>query len=156
MESGNFHTFSESMKNEESTLTASMEDYLEMIFRLSADKGFTRIHELSEALHVKPSSATKMVQRLAEPGFIKYEKYGFIMLMEKGRQMGSWLLKRHMIIENFMRIIGVSEFNILQETEKIEHTLSNETTAYFENFVSFMVNNPDIASRYQIYKAKHL
>jgi Mn-dependent DtxR family transcriptional regulator len=143
-----FYTFNEYMKKDDTSLTASMEDYIEMIFRLTVTNGFTRINELSQSLNIQPSSATKMVQRLAEMGYIKYEKYGFIMLEEKGKTIGSWLLKRHNIIENFIRIIGVGDSKILQETEKIEHTLSNETTACFDRFVIFLQSNPDIISRY--------
>lgn len=55
MDNRNYHTFSEYMKKNENLLTASMEDYLEMIYRLSLDTGFTRINELSDALNVHPS-----------------------------------------------------------------------------------------------------
>jgi Mn-dependent DtxR family transcriptional regulator len=37
-----------------------MEDYLEMIYRLSIDTGFVRIHELSDALSV---SSLRLPQR---------------------------------------------------------------------------------------------
>lgn len=151
MNNGEFYTFNEYMKKDDSSLTASMEDYIEMIFRLSLNNGFTRIHDLSQALNIQPPSATKMVQRLAEMGYIKYEKYGFLMLEERGKQIGNWLLKRHMIIEKFMRIIGVNDSMVLQETEKIEHTLSNDTTACFERFVTFMMNNPDVINRYTVF-----
>jgi Iron dependent repressor, metal binding and dimerisation domain./Iron dependent repressor, N-terminal DNA binding domain. len=114
-----FYTFSEYMKKDDDTLTASMEDYLEMIYRLSDESGFTRIHELSDALNVQPPSATKMVQKLAELKLIKYEKYGVIMLEEKGKQLGKALIKRHNIIFDFLNILGVSETEILTETEKL-------------------------------------
>lgn len=155
MEINNFHTFNESMKKDDTSLTASMEDYLEMIYRLSAGNGFTRINVLSQSLNIQPPSASKMVQRLAEMGYIKYEKYGFIMLKEKGQKIGTWLLKRHKIVESFIRIIGVNDSKILQETEKIEHTLSNETVASFETFVTFMMSNPDIVNRYAEFKTSH-
>jgi Mn-dependent DtxR family transcriptional regulator len=141
------------MKKDDSTLTASMEDYIEMIYRLSSGNGYTRIHELSQALNIKPPSATKMVQKLATMGYLKYEKYGALILEERGKQIGAWLFKRHAIIENFMRMIGVSDSMILQETEKIEHTLSNETAACIDNLVTFLKNNPTIISRYEAYKA---
>lgn len=35
MTKNNFYTFNEYMKKEDNSLTASMEDYLEMIYRLS-------------------------------------------------------------------------------------------------------------------------
>lgn len=152
MNSKDFHTFSEYMKKDDSSLTASMEDYLEMIYRLSVSTGFTRVHELSQSLNIQPSSATKMVQHLSEMGFVKYQKYGFIMLEPKGKEVGIWLLKRHIILEEFIRIIGVGESRILEETEKIEHMLSNDTIGCFEKFVEFMKNNSDIMDRYKAFK----
>lgn len=150
--SSSFHTFGEYMKKDENALTASMEDYIEMLYRLSVKNGYTRINELSQALNVQPPSATKMVQRLAGMGYLKYEKYGILLLEEKGKEIGGKLIERHAIIEEFLRLIGVSEGLILQETEKVEHTLSNETTACFSSFMSFMMSNPDIISRYEAHR----
>ena len=152
MDNKDFYTFSEYMKKDDNSLTASMEDYLEMIYRLSLNTGFTRIHVLSQALNIQPSSATKMVQHLAQMGLVKYEKYGFIMLEESGKNRGKWLLKRHMIIEEFTRMVGVGDSRVLEETEKIEHMLSDDTISCFENFVEFMKNNPDIIDRYVAFK----
>ena len=149
MDSKYFYTFNEYMKKD---LTASMEDYLEMIYRLSRDIGFTRIHILSQSLNIQPSSATKMVQHLAQMGLVKYEKYGFIMLEGKGKELGEWFLKRHQIIEEFMQMIGTEESIQLEETEKIEHMLSNHTIACFEQFTEFMKSNPDMMEQYNQFK----
>jgi Mn-dependent DtxR family transcriptional regulator len=140
------------MKKLDSELTASMEDYLEMIYRLSEKTGYTRIHELSDALNVQPPSATKMVQRLGKLNFIKYEKYGIIILEKIGRQLGEILIKRHNTIESFLKILGISESTVLMETEKVEHTLSDETIHCIEEFIEFAKNNSDVALRYKAYK----
>lgn len=140
------------MKKDDHELTASMEDYLEMIYRLSANTGFVRIHELSDALSVQPPSATKMVQKLNESGLLKYEKYGYIMLSDKGRYIGAALLKRHNIIEALLKILGVSKNTILDETEKVEHTLCEETLVCVEKFIEFIKNNPDVAIRYDEFR----
>lgn len=147
----NYYTFGEYMKNNDSELTASMEDYLEMIYRLSLEKGFTRINELSEALHVHAPSATKMVQRLGAQKLLKYEKYGVITLQDEGKTMGEMLIKRHENIETFLKLMGVQEHLILKETEKIEHTISPETAVCFKNYISFINENPDILDRYNNY-----
>ena len=152
MAKNDFYTFNEYMKKEDNLLTASMEDYLEMIYRLSLDSGFTRIHELSDALNVQPPSATKMVQKLAELKFLKYKKYGVLVLEEDGKKHGEALLNRHNIIENFLRILDVSETEVLEETEKIEHTISNQTTKCFKGFVQFIKDNPDIAVEFKTYR----
>lgn len=148
MNNNDFYTFGEYMKKDGSSLTASMEDYIEMIYRLSADNGFTRTHELSKALNIQSSSATKMVQRIAKMGYIRYEKYGYIMLEESGKKIGVWLIKRHKIIEDFMRMIGVNDSTVLEETEKTEHMLGVDTVSCIESLVKFLSNNPEIIKRY--------
>jgi Mn-dependent DtxR family transcriptional regulator len=104
--SNEFFTFREYMKKDDTMLTASMEDYLEMIYRLSRENGFTRINDLAAALNVQPPSATKMVQKLADVGVVNYEKYGMILLSKKGEEMGRALLQRHQIIEMFRKTKG--------------------------------------------------
>ena len=152
MQENSFYTFSEYMKKDENCLTASMEDYLEMIYRLSGETGFTRIHELSEALNVQPPSATKMVQRLSELNLLNYERYGVIMLKDRGKVLGCSLLNRHNIIESFLSIIGVNDKVILAETEKVDHTLSDETVSCLKDYVKFIDENKDVKERYENYK----
>lgn len=147
-----FYTFNEYMKREDKSLTASMEDYLEMIYRLSMKNGFTRIHELSNALNVQPPSATKMVQKLAELKLLKYERYGILVLEQDGKNLGEVLLNRHNTIENFLRILDVPDSEILDETEKIEHTISKETAKCFKDFVNFINDNPNIIDKFKVYR----
>jgi Mn-dependent DtxR family transcriptional regulator len=147
-----FYTFNEYMKKEDKSLTASMEDYLEMIYRLSIKNGFTRIHELSNALNVQPPSATKMVQKLAELKLLKYERYGILVLEQDGKSLGKALLDRHNTIENFLRILDISDSEILDETEKIEHTISKETATCFKDFVNFINDNPNIINEFKVYR----
>jgi Mn-dependent DtxR family transcriptional regulator len=151
MDNKDFFTFSEYMKKEYDTLTASMEDYLEMIYRLSEKIGFTRIHDLAKSLNVQPPSATKMVQKLSEFKFVKYERYGIIILTEDGRSMGKYLLNRHNTIEGFFKVLGISE-GLLEQTEKVEHTISNETVEYLEDFINFIQIHPKIISDFDLYR----
>jgi len=147
MKNNDFRTFSGYMKKEEHLLSASMEDYLEMIYRLSKDTGFTRINELSEALNVHPPSATRMVQKLGLLNLLQYEKYGVILLRAEGKRLGELLLERHNMIEAFFRLLGINEEKILAETEKVEHTLSDETVKCFEKYILFVKENPDVLVR---------
>lgn len=151
MSDEDFFTFSEYMKRECDTLTASMEDYLEMTYRLSEQIGFTRIHDLAKALNVQPPSATRMIQKLAELKFVKYERYGIIILTKNGKSMGKYLLRRHNIIEGFFKVLGISE-GILEQTEKLEHTISNETVEYLEDFISFIQERPEIISDFDLFR----
>lgn len=151
MNSEDFYTFSGYIKKDDSPLTASMEDYVEMIYRLSLQNGFTRINDLSNALNVQPPSATKMVQKLAELGYGKYERYGVIMLTEKGKEVGQALLKRHKTIEELLKFLGV-EKSVLEETEKIEHSINEETLKCIWDFMSFIKECEDVKSKFEEYR----
>ena len=59
-----FYTLKGYQINEAGELTTAMEDYLEMICRIAEGEGGVRVGTLSQKLHVKPSSATKMLQQL--------------------------------------------------------------------------------------------
>ncbi len=149
-----FYTFREYMQQLDGVLTATMEDYLEMTYRLCQKCGYTRIHELSAALNVQPPAATKMVQKLAELGLLNYEKYGLIILNDRGTTAGAALLARHNTIERLLRTLGVKEEDILAETERVEHTLSDNTIAQLDLFLDFWQSRPDLDCHYRSF-AQH-
>lgn len=150
----NFHTFREYMNRVGLRLSASTQDYLEMIYRLSREKGYTRIAELSGALNVAPSAATRMVQKLAELKLVKYKKYGVLELEDAGRLLGESLLERHDTVERFLRVLGVDEKTLLEETEKTEHTLSGGTMRCISVFLDFLDLNPPVAESFREFREK--
>ncbi|WP_035293325.1 iron dependent repressor, metal binding and dimerization domain protein [Clostridium sp. KNHs214] len=141
-----FFTFRQYMQKEGNALTASAEDYLEMVYRLSFGNGYTRIGDLAEALNVQPPSVTKMIQKLAEIDLVKYEKYGIVVLSDKGKTIGKFLLDRHNTIERFLSLLQVSE--VLDETEKIEHTIDDETLLGIKKLVKFFEDNEEIKTKF--------
>jgi len=131
----------ELLKKHQSNLTPSMEDYLEMACRLSKGKNYTRIGDLAAALNVQPPSVTNMIKKLADLYLVNYEKYGIVTVTDKGRELGDYLLERHEIIEKFLALI--SDENILQETEKLEHNLGPKTVKGLSLLVYLFENNED-------------
>lgn len=152
-ENREFHTVRgyQLLEQEKRVLTSSMEDYLEMIYRNSLEAGSMRINTLSELLNVRPSSTTKMVQKLTKAGMVDYQKYGIIFLTEKGKSIGEFLYNRHNIIEAFLECIGISE-NAFVETELIEHNISPRTLQNINLFNHFIKENPDFKERFEKFK----
>ena len=142
------------LNQDDNVLTPSMEDYLEMTYRLGKDKGYARISDLAEALNVQPPSASKMVQKLAEMGYFNYERYGVIEFTRQGQEAGELLLKRHETIEQFLMIIGVVN-NVLEDTEKIEHNISEETYKHITVLFQFMQSNQPWIEAYKLFLAQH-
>jgi Mn-dependent DtxR family transcriptional regulator len=125
-----------------------MEDYIEMVCRLSENNNLVRMSDLSKALNVKLPSATKMVQKIAELSYIKYEKYSLLRLTDRGRELGEYLIKRHSVIERFLRLIGVKE-GLLEQIEKIEHSISETTLGRLEMFIGFAESNPELLDKFR-------
>ena len=148
-----FYTFSEYMRKEQGTLSPSAQDYMEMIYRLSQNLGFTRVNDLAQALNVQPSSVTKMVQKLSEMNLVRYEKYGVIMLKEDGIKLGKALLYRHNLIEDFLRLLSITE-GILSETEKMEHTINEDILSGITDLVDFFNEYPEILRQWKLYRSR--
>lgn len=146
-----FFTFREYMRKDPELLSACAEDYVEMIYRLSRENGFTRVNDLAAALNVQPPSVTKMIQKLAELKLIKYEKYGVVMLEPSGVDLGMALLKRHNLIESFLMFLNVSE-GLLEETEKMEHTINSEVLGGMKDIVDFFHENPTLLQKFNEYR----
>ncbi|RJX18763.1 MAG: transcriptional regulator MntR [Ammonifex sp.] len=143
----------ELLRQEDKVLTPSMEDYLEMACRLSRGKGYSRVGDLAAALNVQPPSASRMVQKLSGMGYVNYRKYGVVELTSRGQELGDYLLKRHDTIEQFLSIIGVTE-GILEETEKIEHNISEGTLERIRVLVAFMQEHRQWIDAFNDYQKK--
>ena len=83
-------------------------------------------------------------------GLINYEKYGIVLRQPKGEKIGRMLLNRHEIIESFLKLLGIAE-GVLEETEKIEHTVSNQTLNRLEDITNFLKNNSEIIKEFEKY-----
>ncbi len=136
-----FHTVRgyELLQKRNDRLTPAMEDYLEMVYRQCQLCHYTRIGKLSQALHVRPSSASKMILKLSEKGFVEYDKYEIILPTEKGKDAGAYLMRRHQTIERFLHLIGSKE--LLAETELIEHVVSPKTVSMINRLLAFFEQN---------------
>lgn len=148
----NFHTVRgyEIIEKEKKNLTHSMEDYLEMIYRIYSQEGVISISFISEALNVQPPSATKMVQKLTKLGYIDYVRYGSICLTEKGEEVGKFLLERHEIIEEFLKNIGV-EKELLINIELMEHNLTRDALLRIKVLNDFLKENDEVKRKLEDY-----
>jgi Mn-dependent DtxR family transcriptional regulator len=140
------------INSENKLLTSSMEDYLEMIERTCMNDGYIRIKQLSANLNVKPASASRIIQKLKELGLVNYEKYGIIRLTDDGKNIGDFLLKRHIIIDEFLKNLGIKE--TLKDTEMIEHDISINTLKSILIFNKFLITNPNIKKEYNSFRKK--
>jgi Mn-dependent DtxR family transcriptional regulator len=128
-----------------------MEDYLEKIYELMKEKGYARVSDIASSLDVQPSSVTKMLQKLDENQYVTYEKYRGIVLTARGQKMGRLMKERHHMLEDFLRILGVSEETIQRDVEGIEHHVSPTTLSSLQALVLFFAEHPECLAHFQTY-----
>lgn len=127
--------------------TPSMEDHIEIIYSLIEQKGYARVSDIAEALSVLPSSVTKMVQKLDKDGYLIYERYRGLVLTPQGQKLGKRLVKRHDLLEQFLRLIGVEEERIYNDVEGIEHHLSWNSINRIADLVQVLEEDPELIEK---------
>ncbi|MGI6119859.1 MAG: metal-dependent transcriptional regulator [Desulfosporosinus sp.] len=131
-------------------LSPSLEDYLEEVYRFSQLSTPVRVTDISKKLNVSSPSVTKALGKLREKQYIHYEPYGEIILTEKGERLGSFLVERNQLLQEFLKLI-CANCDISAEAEAMEHYLSGETIKAIQNLVKFFKTYPLPYKRYKEY-----
>ncbi len=143
---GGFYTMKGYERSASDEMTSSMEDYLEMVCRMEEEGEPIRVSSLAASLHVRPSSASKMLDNLRKAGYIDFKKYGSIMVTDKGYEEGRYLLHRHRVLQDFFCTLNHTE-DELELVEKIEHFINHRTVANMEQALPFLRPKNDITGK---------
>jgi DtxR family Mn-dependent transcriptional regulator len=120
-------------------LSATMEDYLETIFRIEEQKHFARVRDISAALEVAKSAATSALQRLSEKGLVNYEPYEPVTLSAEGRQRAGRIVLRHRVIEDFLEsVLGLEAGRANSIACGMEHAIDRDALDRFVCFLAFV------------------
>ncbi|MFV0322589.1 MAG: manganese-binding transcriptional regulator MntR, partial [Alphaproteobacteria bacterium] len=103
------------------------EDYVELLADLIDAHGEARLIDLSRRFGVAHPTASKMLVRLKEEGYVENKPYRSIFLTDKGRALAQKCKERHQIILNFLIKLGVNPDVAEYDAEGIEHHISEET-----------------------------
>ncbi len=124
-------------------ISPAMEDYLEVILRLSRETGVARARDIASSLDVKRSSVTGALRHLAEMKLVNYKPYEFITLTPKGRGAARRVTGRHEALARFFReVLGVPGPTADSDACRIEHGLSRETVDRLMGFMEFLEECP--------------
>ncbi|WP_101927212.1 MULTISPECIES: manganese-binding transcriptional regulator MntR [Luteimonas] len=112
-----------------------VEDYVELISDLIADRGEARQVDIAERLGVAQPTVARMLQRLVRDGLVRQKPYRSAFLTEAGETLAQSSRARHQTVEAFLLALGVPPDIARRDAEGIEHHVSAETLAVFEAFV---------------------
>jgi len=108
-------------------MSASVEDYLKAIYNLAGAKGEAATNDIAERLDLAPASVTEMVRRLADRGYLAYERYRGVKLTATGRSAALRTVRRHRVIETYLSQALGYQFDLVHdEADRLEHAASDE------------------------------
>ncbi len=127
----------------------SAEDYLERIHELFETKGYARVVDIASSLKVKQASVTAMVQKLADAGYLRYEKYRGLVLTDTGRDVARRIQNRHTTLSRFFSLFGLDAETQRQDIEGIEHHLSPATVEVLSDLAQFFEKHPETLKSFE-------
>jgi len=116
-------------------VSEEIEDYLKAIHKLSMKAGYARTRDIAAALKIKPPSVSQMIRKLDKLGYVEYERYGGIKLTVKGKNAAREIKKRHELISEFLKCLGVPSKIATDDACKIEHHLHPKTMKQLVKFI---------------------
>ncbi len=125
------------------SISSTMEDYLEAMYRLELERGTVRVKDIAALLHVKMPSVTSALQTLQQDDFIDYEKYKAIRFTTKGRGIARDVYVRHQALREFLAdILQLDSKTAEDEACQMEHAVSGETLKRLLMLIDFIKRCP--------------
>ncbi|MFX1256935.1 MAG: metal-dependent transcriptional regulator [Promethearchaeota archaeon] len=117
----------------------SYQRYLDEIHTISRKKkgGWVSNKELAEALNIKPSSVSGMLEKLREHDYIKWEPRKSIRLTQKGKRIAIQLSKTHnLLIKFFEKVLKIQDQMLIEKLScEIEHHITREVQISLAKFL---------------------
>ena len=127
----------------------SAEDYLERIHELIESKGNAHVADIAQSLNVGQPSVTSMVQKLADDGYLRYEKYRSLTLTDAGRAVAERIRNRHAVLASFFTLFDLDDDTQARDIEGIEHHLSSDTLNTLADLTAFFEEHPKILAQFK-------
>jgi len=126
-------------------LSDSLEDYLEAIYHIVAQKQAARAKDIAGRMNVNNSSVTGALRSLADKGLINYAPYDVITLTHKGKKAADSVVRRHQVLcDFFTKVLAVGQKEAETAACKMEHGVSRIILERFIQFVEFVETCPQI------------
>jgi DtxR family Mn-dependent transcriptional regulator len=128
-------------------LTETLEDYLEIILELSAEKGVVRVRDIARVKAVRMPSVISALKRLADLELVDYEAGEHARLTRRGAAHARGVAGRHIFLRRFLQeILSVPPAIAAADACGLEHHLSAETLERFSAFLEYVETCPEVGA----------
>ena len=120
-------------------LSATLEDYLQVILRFQQEKQFARVSDVASTLKVARSAVTAALHSLAKKGLVNYRPYEPVTLSAKGMKKAEQIILRRRIITDFLEnVLGILKNQAQSAACKMEHSVDAGILDRFVCFLAFI------------------
>lgn len=120
------------------------ENYLKVIHRLSeATSEDISTNAVAELMQTKAASVTDMLRKLAEKGWVNYQKYQGVRLSPEGEKIALSIVRKHRLWEVFLvDKMGFNWDEVHEIAEQLEHIESDQLIHKLDEYLGFPKTDP--------------
>jgi len=120
-----------------------MEDYLEAIFHIVAEKGAARAKDICKGLKVNHSSVTCALKALASRKLVNYAPYDVVTLTPQGRGVAEDVIRRHEVLRDFfVKVLAIDEQVADEGACGMEHAVPRPILERLIQYIEFLDTCP--------------
>ncbi len=122
------------------SLSENVEEYLEILYKLSPNGEMVSTSQISEKLKIAPASVTQMLKKLSEKGYVEYSPYKGAVLTKEGIKIAKKVTRKHRLLERFLcDVLKIKKDKIHEQACEMEHSLSDDA----ERALCHLLEHPD-------------
>lgn len=120
------------------------ENYLKIIYRLSeGNNDDISTNAVAELTQTKAASVTDMLRKLADKGWVNYQKYQGVRLSPEGEKIALEIVRKHRLWEVFLvEKMGFNWDEVHEIAEQLEHIESDVLIEKLDAFLAFPKTDP--------------
>lgn len=112
------------------------ENYLKEIYSILESHETASTTLISEKMEISAASVSDMIKKLADKGFLSYEKYKGVKLTEKGKKIATELIRNHRLWETFLvEKLDFGWDEVHDIAEELEHVRSQRLISALDVFL---------------------
>ena len=134
---------------ETTQVSASLEDYLEVIYHTVQAKGAARAKDIVQRMGVHNSSVTQALRSLSEKKLVNYAPYDTVTLTPSGEAIALDVVYRHEVLRKFLdNVLGLPADEADAGACRMEHAISGPILDRLVHFVKYFETCPSADIRW--------
>lgn len=118
-------------------LSASLEDYLEIIYNSANKEKYLRAVDISKELQISRASVAEALRKLVSKGFINYDRHDSISLTEIGENIAKKIVSKHTILQRFFETtLELTEEEASENACRIEHVITDNAFKKISEYIN--------------------